>query len=84
MSGNNLNISLIDNLRRNDWCLTLLTHKLGVKHILILVYFTCFQRQIVILRSPFEYGGTSGHLTSRARVNLCQRISGDISSSLLR
>jgi hypothetical protein len=42
MSGNNLNISLIDNFRRNDWCLTLLTHKFGVKHILILVYFTCF------------------------------------------
>ena len=84
MSGNNLNISLIDNFRCNDWCLTLLTHKLSVKHVLILVYFTCFQRQIVILRSPFEYGGTSGHLTSRARVNLCQRISGEISSSLLR
>ena len=78
MSGNNLNISLTDNFRCNDWCLTLLTHKLGVKHILILVYFTCFQRQIVILRSPFEYGGTSGHLTSRARVKLCQRISGEI------
>ena len=84
MSGNNLNISLIGNFRCNDKCLTLLTHKLGIEHILILVYFTCFQRQIVILRSPFEYGGTSGHLTSRARVNLCQRISGEISSSLLR
>ena len=77
MSGNNLNISLIDIFRSNDWCLTLLTHKLGIKHILILVYFTCFQHQIVKLRLPFEYGGASGHLTSRARVKLCQRISGD-------
>ena len=84
MSGNNLNISLIDNFRRNDQCLTLLTHKLGIKHILILVYFTCFQRQIVILRSPFEYGGTSGHLASKDGLSLCQRISGDITSFLLK
>ena len=70
MSGNNLNISLIDNFRRNDKCLILLTHKFGVKHILMLVYFTCFQHQIVKLRPPFEYGGASGHLTSRARVKI--------------
>jgi hypothetical protein len=38
------------------------------------------QTQVAILSSR----GTSGHLASKAELSLCQRISGDITSSLLK
>jgi len=38
------------------------------------------QTQVAILSS----GGTSGHLASKAGLSLCQRISGDITSFLLK